>query len=61
MSRSRDTADSFISKAPVESPTFSGTVTVPTPSTGTAAANKNYVDSSSGGGSEISPFLLMGA
>lgn len=31
-------------KAPLASPTFTGTVTVPTPSVGTAAANKNYVD-----------------
>lgn len=31
-------------KAPLASPTFTGTVTVPTPSAGTDAANKNYVD-----------------
>lgn len=30
--------------APVASPTFTGTVTVPTPATGTAAATKAYVD-----------------
>lgn len=32
-------------KAPLASPTFTGTVTVPTPSVGTAAATKDYVDS----------------
>lgn len=31
-------------KAPLASPTFTGTVTVPTPSGGTDAANKTYVD-----------------
>ncbi len=31
-------------KAPLASPTFTGTVTVPTPSAGTDAANKTYVD-----------------
>lgn len=31
-------------KAPLASPTFTGTVTVPTPSNGTDAANKTYVD-----------------
>jgi hypothetical protein len=31
-------------KAPLASPTFTGTVTVPTPSSGTDAANKTYVD-----------------
>lgn len=31
-------------KAPLASPTFTGTVTVPTPTNGTDAANKNYVD-----------------
>lgn len=32
-------------KAPLASPTFTGTVTVPTPTVGTAAATKSYVDS----------------
>lgn len=32
-------------KAPLNSPTFTGSVTVPTPSAGTDAANKTYVDS----------------
>ena len=32
------------SKAPLASPTFTGTVTVPTPSNDTDAATKNYVD-----------------
>lgn len=31
-------------KAPLASPTFTGTVTVPTPTNGTDAANKSYVD-----------------
>ncbi len=31
-------------KAPLANPTFTGTVTVPTPSAGTDAANKTYVD-----------------
>ena len=31
-------------KSPLASPTFSGTVTVPTPSNDTDAATKNYVD-----------------
>lgn len=31
-------------KAPLANPTFTGNVTVPTPSAGTDAANKNYVD-----------------
>lgn len=31
-------------KAPLANPTFTGTVTVPTPSNGTDAANKSYVD-----------------
>lgn len=35
------------SKAPIDSPTFTGTVTVPTPSNSTDAATKNYVDSNS--------------
>lgn len=37
------TAD-LASKAPLESPTFTGSVTVPTPVNGTDAANMNYVD-----------------
>jgi len=32
-------------KANLESPTFTGTVTVPTPTTGTQASNKDYSDS----------------
>ena len=32
-------------KANLASPTFTGTVTVPTPTSGTSAANKSYVDS----------------
>lgn len=40
-----------------ESPTFTGSVTVPTPINETDAANKSYVDSKE----TISPFLLMGA
>lgn len=36
-------------KAPSTSPTFSGTVTVPTPSNGTDAATKAYVDSATTG------------
>jgi len=34
-------------KADLASPTFTGTVTVPTPTAGTSAANKSYVDSMS--------------
>lgn len=36
----------FNAKAPLASPTFTGTVTVPTPSNSTDAATKEYVDSS---------------
>ena len=37
--------DSALSvKSPLASPTFTGTVTVPTPSNDTDAATKNYVD-----------------
>jgi hypothetical protein len=36
------------SKAPLASPTFTGTVTVPTPINGTDAATKTYVDGQSG-------------
>ena len=35
--------------APLASPTFTGTVTVPTPTVAGAAATKGYVDSASGG------------
>ena len=35
-------------KAPLANPTFTGTVTVPTPSVGGAAANKDYVDTAIG-------------
>lgn len=37
-------------KANLASPTFTGTVTVPTPTVGTAAANKTYVDGVVGSG-----------
>lgn len=44
------TQASLDTKAPVNNPTFTGTVTVPTPTTGTGAANKDYVDTHSGSG-----------
>lgn len=40
-------------KAPLASPTFTGTVTVPTPTAPNAAATKAYVDASAGGFSSI--------
>lgn len=52
--------NALAAKAPLASPTFTGTVTVPTPSVETAAANKSYVDGLAGG-ETVSPLLLMGA
>jgi hypothetical protein len=46
---------SIDSKAPLTSPTFSGTVTVPTPVNGSDAATKAYVDSNMGGTSRFTP------
>lgn len=43
--------------ATLASPTFTGTVTVPTPTTATGAATKQYVDDNA----PVHPFLLMGA
>lgn len=48
---------SLSSKAPLASPTFTGTVTVPTPVNSTDAATKLYVDNNSG---SIQPFFLVG-
>lgn len=41
----KDIDDSIDLKAPKANPTFTGTVTVPTPTADNAAANKSYVDS----------------
>jgi len=52
---------SIDSKAPLVSPTFSGTVTVPTPINGTDAATKAYVDSNTSGPSRFTPRPLTGS
>lgn len=60
MSRSRDIA-AIINNGSLNSPTFTGTVTVPEPENLTDASSKNYVDTataSSGGYART--FLLAG-
>lgn len=49
---STDTQTALNAKAPLNNPTFTGTVTVPTPANDTDAATKAYVDSNGGGGSD---------
>lgn len=48
-------------KAPIASPTFTGVVTVPAPTTPTSAATKSYVDSAASGSGYSRSFLLMGS
>ena len=49
--RSDASTDTLINaKAPIQDPTFTGTVTVPSPLVGTAAATKGYVDTAIAGG-----------
>lgn len=43
------TSDVVAYAAPIANPTFTGNVTVPTPTSGLLAANKNYVDASGAG------------
>lgn len=49
--------DDLATKAPLNSPTFTGTVTVPEPTNSTDASTKFYVDNNSSG---IAPFFLIG-
>jgi len=44
----QEISDLIDTKAPTADPTFTGTVTVPSPSNGTDAANKQYVDDKTG-------------
>lgn len=53
--------NSLAAKAPLASPTFTGTVTVPTPTNATDAATKGYVDSAAAGsGGYAKNFLIIG-
>lgn len=47
-------------KAPLASPTFTGTVTVPTPTNATDAATKQYVDTATAGAGGYARSFLMG-
>jgi len=49
------TVPGLASKAPLASPTFTGTVTVPTPSNGTDATTKTYVDTAVAAGAYTPP------
>ena len=52
--------NSLSEKAPLASPTFTGTVTVPTPANATDAATKGYVDTATAGAGGYARSFLMG-
>lgn len=62
-SRSDHVHPSDTSKAPLASPTFTGTVTVPTPTNSTDAATKGYVDTEiagvSSGGDDVENIIAI--
>ena len=59
-SRADHVHPSDTTRAPLESPTFTGTVTVPTPTNATDAATKGYVDTATAGAGGYARSFLMG-